>query len=200
VKKAAAASRFLHTGEATLTHVIARRLADSGDKPWILTDTGPFTYRDLDRLACRLANGLSRLGVGRGDTVLLMMNNCVAFIGLWCALAKLGAIEVPVNCHYKGRLLAHVVNDSGARLIVADAEFLPRLSEVAPDLSSLSTVVIRCEHLVLTAGAMIGASAVVPYAEILADAEVFAAVRDQSRADDHVELTIARLSLPLGHL
>jgi crotonobetaine/carnitine-CoA ligase len=176
VKKAAAASRFPPTGEATLTHVLARRLADSGDKPWILADTGPFTYRDLDRLASRLANGLSRLGVGRGDTVLLMMNNCVAFIGLWCALAKLGAIEVPVNCHYKGRLLAHVVNDSGARLIVADAEFLPRLSEVAPDLASLSTVVFRGEHPVPTAGATIGASSVVPYAGILADAEVFAAV------------------------
>ena len=55
---------------------------------------------------------------------------------------KIGAIEVPVNCHYKGRLLAHIVNDSAARVIIADGEFVARLAEVANEVSALSTVVV----------------------------------------------------------
>ena len=98
--------------EATLVHVLARRVAENGDKAWLLTDDTKYSYRDIDRLACRFANGLAKLGVARGDTVLLMLNNCVEFIALWCALGKLGAIEVPVNCHYRGRLLGHLIGDS----------------------------------------------------------------------------------------
>jgi len=116
--RASAVSHCSGGETATLAHVLGQRLLDGGEKPWVLTESGRFTYRDVDRMACRLANGLVRLGVGRGDTVLLMLNNCIEFIALWCALAKIGAIEVPVNCHYKGRLLAHLVNDSAARVII----------------------------------------------------------------------------------
>src|SRR2546423_1301750 len=102
------------TAETTLYHVLARRLADSADKPWVAGEGGVFTYREVDRLASRLANGLRRLGVQRGETVLLMLNNSVDFIALWCALGKLGAIEVPVNCSYKGQLLAQLTGTSMA--------------------------------------------------------------------------------------
>jgi carnitine-CoA ligase len=131
------------TAETTLYHVLSRRLADSAEKPWILTERRAFTYREIDRLASRLANGLARLGVSRGDTVLLMLNNSVDFIGLWCALGKLGAIEVPVNCSYKGQLLARVMTDSRARLVIADAEYLPRFADVATELTSIETIVVH---------------------------------------------------------
>src|SRR5262249_57039055 len=120
-------------------------LKDSADKPWLLTDERAYTYRDMDRLACRLANGLASIGVKRGDTVLVMLNNCIEFIGLWCALAKLGAVQVPVNVYYKGRLLSYVVKDSRARVMIADAEFLPRLADVAADIPEVETVIARGE-------------------------------------------------------
>ena len=54
------------TAETTLAHVLARRLADSADKPWVADEDRAFTYREIDRLSNRLANGLARLGVARG--------------------------------------------------------------------------------------------------------------------------------------
>jgi crotonobetaine/carnitine-CoA ligase len=176
VTQAAAASRCFGGETATLGHVLAQRLADAAEKPWILSGSESFTYRDVDRLACRLANGLVRVGVGPGDTVLLMLNNCIEFIALWCALAKIGAIEVPVNCHYKGRLLAHIVNDSAARVIIADGEFLARLAEVANEVSALSTVVVYGDALEVCPDDMLGAAGCVPFAEILTGDELFAAV------------------------
>jgi carnitine-CoA ligase len=131
------------TAETTLYHVLARRLADSGDKPWVVGEERAFTYREVDRLANRLATGLARLGVRRRDTVLLMLDNSIDFIALWCALGKLGAIEVPVNCSYKGQLLARVMKDSLARVVIAEAVYLPRFAEIAPELAGISTIVVH---------------------------------------------------------
>src|SRR5271169_669459 len=79
IKRLKAASAIeppaIGTAETTLSHVLARRLADSADKAWVVGEEGAYTYRDIDRLANRLANGLARLGLKRGETVLLMLNN-----------------------------------------------------------------------------------------------------------------------------
>jgi carnitine-CoA ligase len=128
--------------EATLAHVLTRRTSDCGDKPWILAGSQAFTYRDIDTLAGRFAAALARLGVARGDTVLLMLNNCIEFIALWCALTKIGAIEVPVNCHYKGRLLAHVIEDSHAHVMIVDEEYLRRLAAITDEITTLTTLVV----------------------------------------------------------
>ncbi len=161
------------TLETTLSHVLARRLADSGDKPWLASGAGAITYRDIDRLSSRLANGLGKLGVKRGDTVLLMLNNSVDFVALWCALGKLGAIEVPVNCSYRGQILARVMTDSRARLVITDAEYLPRFADIAADLAGIETIVL---HDAETATAPVPRALIVPFREILSDVDAFAAV------------------------
>jgi len=149
--------------ERTLAHVLARRLRDRPDQAWIRGDDAVFTYRDADRLAAELAGGLAALGVSRGDTVLLMLEDCIEFVALWCALGRLAAIEVPVNRHYRGSLLAHVVSDSAASVIVIDAEYLPRLAEVADACGGLATVVVRGE-----AETVVGGLRVVPFARLAA--------------------------------
>jgi crotonobetaine/carnitine-CoA ligase len=138
-----ASSAFVSDGTATLHHVLAARLADSPEKPWILAEDRSWSYAEIDALAARMAGGLAGIGVGRGDTVLAMLGNVVEFVGLWCAASRLGAIEVPVNSFYRFSLLVHVVNDSRARVMVVEAELLPRLAEVAERLTQLETVVVR---------------------------------------------------------
>lgn len=131
------------TAETTLYHVLSQRLADSADRHWVVNEDQGFTYGEIDRMANRLANGLAHLGVERGHTVLLMLNNSIDFISIWCALGKLGAIEVPINCNYKGQILARIMGDSHARLVIADAEYLPRFREIASELSGIQTIVVR---------------------------------------------------------
>jgi carnitine-CoA ligase len=161
------------TVETTLYHVLSRRLSDCADKPWIATEDHAFTYREVDRLASRLANGLAGLGVARGDTVLLMLNNSIDFIALWCALSKLGAIEVPVNCSYKGRLLARVMNDSRARIVIADSEYLSRFAELARELQGIETIVV---HDAESATVPLTHARMVPFSAILDPDDAFKAV------------------------
>ncbi|HYB08154.1 MAG TPA: AMP-binding protein [Alphaproteobacteria bacterium] len=155
------------TAETTLYHVLARRLSDSADKPWVVGEERAFSYREVDRLANRLANGLARLGVGRGDTVLLMLDNSIDFIALWCALGKLGAIEVSINCGYKGQLLARVMKDSLARIVIAEETYLSRFAEIAPELSAITTIVARSASSGADAAPPLAHARMAPFSDIL---------------------------------
>ena len=115
----------------TLHQVLARRVATRGEAAWIVGEERSWTYRDLDSMSNRIANGLASHGIGRGDTVLVMLPDCAEFIAAWCGLAKLGAVQVPVNTHLRGNVLAHVVGDSRARTMIVHAQYLDRVAAVA---------------------------------------------------------------------
>ena len=112
----------------TLRQVLARRAGSRGDAPWIAGEERSWTYRDLDRMSNRIANGLAARGVAKGETVLVMLPDCIEFIAAWCGLAKLGAVQVPVNTHLRGSVLSHVVGDSRARTMIVHARFLDRIA------------------------------------------------------------------------
>ena len=115
----------------TLHQVLAHRAASRGETPWIVGEERSWTYRDIDSMSDRVANGFAALGIAGGDTVLVMLPDCVEFIVTWCGLAKLGAVQVPVNTHLRGNVLTHVIGDSRARTMMVHAQFLDRIADVA---------------------------------------------------------------------
>jgi len=125
-----------------LPTVLARRVAHCPDKPWILTADKNFSYREMDELSGRLAQGMVDIGLAHGDTVLIMLPDTVDFILAWCALSKFGGIEVPVNVHNRGNPFAYLVNDSLARVMIVDAAFLDRVDAVADQLDKLERLVV----------------------------------------------------------
>jgi len=100
------------------------------------------TYAELDRRASRAANLLAqRYGVGAGDRVAVLAHNSAAFVELFFAVGKLGAVLVPLNWRLAAAELAYVLADStpvvlvcgaGSELLVAD---LARSAELPPLLS-----------------------------------------------------------------
>ena len=128
--------------EQDLATVLAKRVARSPDKPWLLTEERAYSYREIGERSGRLAQGFADAGIGKGDTVLIMLPDTVDYIVIWCALAKLGAIEVPVNIHYRGGILKHVVNDSLARTMVVDSQFVERMANIAGETEHLRELVL----------------------------------------------------------
>jgi long-chain acyl-CoA synthetase len=101
------------------------------------------TYRQVEQLANRFANGLIWLGVKPGDRVAVQLPNLPQFIiGFYGAL-KVGAVIVPINPLYKAHDLATVLKDSGARAILTLPRFMPALSEVVAGTSLESIVVTQ---------------------------------------------------------
>lgn len=128
--------------EQDLPTVLAKRAAHSPDKPWIVTDDGSYTYSDINSQAGRIAQGFADAEVTAGDTVLIMLPDTIDYIFLWCALSKIGAIEVPVNVHHRGSILSYLINDSQARVMVVHADYLDRIEAVADELVTLQRIYV----------------------------------------------------------
>lgn len=129
--------------ERTLPSVLGKALATVPDRIAVEDPQRRLSYAELQDEALALAGGFAALGVGRQEPVLLMLDNSVDYVVAWLALGLTGRIEVPVNTAYVGTILTHVINNSGARVMVIEAAYLDALAAIADDLTALRTVVVR---------------------------------------------------------
>ena len=127
-------------------YLLAAKAEKNGNKPYILFDDRVITYGDLYIRTNQIGNGVGSLGVKRGDRVLIMLSNCPEYIFTWMGLTTIGAMEVPVNTGYKGNMLIHIVNDSGAECMIIDLEYLERLREVEAEIQNLKKIIVYSEH------------------------------------------------------
>ena len=104
---------------------------------WTFDPGGEFTFADVDRRSAGFARALADRGVRPGDRIAVMITNQPAFPLTWLALARLGAVMVPVNTRYQTADAAHVLRTSAAAGIVAAAEFEPLLRRLPPDVPAL---------------------------------------------------------------
>jgi crotonobetaine/carnitine-CoA ligase len=103
-------------------------------------DGESWTYRQFRERVLQTAIGLQRLGVAQGDHVLVWLPNSREHLRVFFALSYLGAVFVPINTAYRGALLAHVIENSDARLAIVHADLAPRLEGVA--LAALTDAVV----------------------------------------------------------
>ncbi|WP_372624467.1 class I adenylate-forming enzyme family protein [Falsiroseomonas sp.] len=103
---------------------------------WRFIDAPPdlllreITYKGLAEATRRVAAGLARRGVARGDRVGVMLPNIPAFPITWLALARLGAVMIPVNTGYTARELDYVLGDGGASHLVVHEDALRPLLDL----------------------------------------------------------------------
>jgi crotonobetaine/carnitine-CoA ligase len=110
---------------------------------WHFIATGEtITYRALRDEVTQRANGLRAIGVRHGTKVAVMLPNVPAFPLTWLALARIGAVMVPVNVRYTGRELHYAVTDSGTTFLVLGTEHLPVLSSSGLELPTDDVVVV----------------------------------------------------------
>jgi crotonobetaine/carnitine-CoA ligase len=115
-----------------------RHRAESGpDDPFLDCGSGMMTFGEVHRRAEAVAGGLAALGVGRGDRVAVVLPNCTEFAIALFALARLGAIQVPINVFLKGEFLRHQMVDSGAVAVIADTPGLTSVAKIADALPQL---------------------------------------------------------------
>jgi len=81
------------------------------------------SFRQLDEYVNRFANALRDEGICKGEHIAVMLPNCPEFPLTWLALAKLGAVMVPINIRYQAADLEYVLNDSDASAMVIATEF-----------------------------------------------------------------------------
>jgi len=104
---------------------IERRARIRPDRPAIISGDRPVTYAELAERIRRLAGGLSRLGVVRGDRVAWLGPNHGAFLEAFFAAGTLGAVLAPVNHRLAPDERALVVEDAEPRVLIEHHAVLP---------------------------------------------------------------------------
>ena len=88
------------------------------------------TFAEWDGKASQLADGLREIGVVHGTRVALMTSNTIEYPITWLALARLGAIMVPVNPAYTASELSYVVDVAGVEFLVLEKASLAKAKAV----------------------------------------------------------------------
>ena len=123
----------------TLTELLALRAHDAGEREFLRFGEWSWTFAEIDSWTSRLAHRLIEVdGVRTGDRVAIMLPNVVHWPVTWLAVLKAGAVAVPVNCSYQRSDLAFVLRDSGARVLVTDAERAGLVAQVRSDDDALA--------------------------------------------------------------
>jgi crotonobetaine/carnitine-CoA ligase len=116
--------------ERVMGQVVADKAALHGDRTFVQFEDRRYSYRDMDVLSNRIANGLMQMGVTKGTHVAFMLDNKPEIILIYFALSKLGAIAVPLNTAAKGELLAYYLTQSDSEMVIADAALIERIAAV----------------------------------------------------------------------
>jgi len=103
--------------------LVAEQAARRGDQTFVFDSTTSLTYAGFRDKAVRLAVGLKRRGVRRGDRVAVQLPNWTEFPVIAAALSRIGAILVPIMPIYREDEVAYVLQHSGATAAVTCHEF-----------------------------------------------------------------------------
>ena len=119
------------------------RACEHPDRVMLDFDSRLWTWAELIEAAETLAGGLASIGVQPGEVVCHMSPNHVEAVVTMLALLRLGAVECPVNAGLRGEQLAHVLNHSGARMLIFDGSLADRVAEQLPAAPDITTAVQR---------------------------------------------------------
>jgi benzoate-CoA ligase family protein len=113
-----------------------------GDKLALTGPAGTLTYGELCAEASRWGDGFASLGLERGDRILLFLDDTPAYPAAFFGAVRAGFVPLLINTLTPPDLLNFYLADSGARVAVADAEFLSRFNEEACKATQLATLIV----------------------------------------------------------
>jgi fatty-acyl-CoA synthase len=107
----------------SLGDLLRRSAGRTPHKAAIVCGATTWSYRQFDRVCTNLAAGLARRGIVSGDRVAIMSRNSHHFAALRYALARLGAVLVPINFMLKAAEAGFILGHARARMLCVDSEF-----------------------------------------------------------------------------
>ena len=124
----------------TLDQALSLAASEWPDNEFVVSERGCFSYRALDQWVTELAVGLVSKGVRKGDHVALLMANYPEFVALKFAIARAGAVAVPINFMNRRDELKYVLEQSDAVCLITmdrfrDLNYLDMLDEISPEWS-----------------------------------------------------------------
>ncbi len=117
------------------------------DKAAIVFEDKRYTFSQLNERVNRLANGLQKLGVKKGDRVSFIQVNCNQCVETYFAVAKTGAIYLPLNFRAKEKEFTYMLNTAEATTLIIGERYVPMIKSIQPELKYLKNLIsIETKH------------------------------------------------------
>jgi long-chain acyl-CoA synthetase len=129
-----------------------------GDKVALVTGGRSFTYRELDELSDAFAGALQRRGIATGDRVSIYSENRWEWIVAYHGILKAGGVVNPINVMLTPSEVVFVLNDCGARAIVASGDKAGALMQLQGEAGALDGMIVLGQ----------GSDGTVPFEELVA--------------------------------
>src|SRR3989339_182871 len=100
-----------------------------------------WTYEEFFGRLSRFSYYLKGAGIEKGDRVAILHPNCHCFLEVYYAIALRGAAAVPLNCRLSAGELALIMNDAGARVLIADPRFRETADRMRADLPTVEKII-----------------------------------------------------------
>ncbi len=106
---------------------------EKGDAPVLTLGDTRLTAAGLEDMTARAARLFEEAGIGPGDRVAMLLRNDPAFIVTAIAAGRLGAYAVPINWHFAPPEVRYILEDCGAKLLVAHADLFSAAKTALPE-------------------------------------------------------------------
>ncbi|HET7875952.1 MAG TPA: long-chain fatty acid--CoA ligase [Methylomirabilota bacterium] len=126
----------------SLVHLADESLDKYGEYVALAFEGRQYTNVEQHRQSCRVANALTRLGVEPGDRVVVMLPNCPEVIQSYGGILRAGAVIVPVIFLLGEREVAHILDDSGAKVLITSPDMLWKVEGLIGSLPTLQHVLV----------------------------------------------------------
>ncbi|XP_010511392.1 PREDICTED: 4-coumarate--CoA ligase 3 isoform X2 [Camelina sativa] len=117
------------------------KLSSVSDKPCLIVgSTGKsYTYAETHLICRRVASGLYKLGIRKGDVIMILLQNTAEFVFSFMGASMIGAVSTTANPFYTCQEIYKQLKSSGAKLIITHSQYVEKLKNLGEDLTLITT-------------------------------------------------------------
>lgn len=105
------------------------------------------TYQEFQEEVNKLSNAFLKLGLQKGDHVVLHLPNNIEFMSTWFALANIGAIMVPTNILSTADEMKYIINHSESVVLITELDYLNKFQSIQAELPTIRDIILtRCRQ------------------------------------------------------
>jgi fatty-acyl-CoA synthase len=124
---------------------LKRALAAFPEQEAVVCGAHRFTYREFGGRVNRWAHAMRGLGVGRGDRVAILSQNCHRMLEAFFGAPLIGAVSMPINFRLVPSDFEYILNHGGAKVVIVEAGLTHLIDQIRAQLPTVEHFVIACE-------------------------------------------------------
>lgn len=121
--------------------VLERNAERYPDKECLIGNGKRYTYKDVRERVNSLAQSFKDMGLGKGDIIAILLYNCPEYVEMTFAINKIGATWLPLNFRLAAPEFEYILNNSEAKCLITESEFIPIISSIKDKVPSLKGLI-----------------------------------------------------------